>query len=117
MSTKVAEVETSLSREEQARSLTRQEFCALERMSVSTYHKLRRSGLGPDEVRFPGMAFVRITRQARAEWHARIEEWRTSQAAQIQEQRRAAQAARAGRRAAQSPRHVSKRNTVAKARR
>jgi hypothetical protein len=103
--TKVPEVEN---RDEQARTLTRQEFCALERMSLSTYAKLRRLGRGPDEVRFPGMAFTRITPQARAEWHARIEEWRKSEAAELEKKRRSAIAKRAGERAAKSPLHVSK---------
>src|SRR5688500_3982935 len=47
--------------EDRARSLTRQEFCAIERMSLTTYAKLQKAGLGPDEVRFPGLSFVRIT--------------------------------------------------------
>jgi hypothetical protein len=104
--TKIPEVETA--REEQARTLTRAEFCALERMSMSTYAKLRRQGLGPDEVRFPGMAFTRITPQARAEWHERIEKYRKSQAAKLEAERRSAVAKRAGEIAASSPLHVSK---------
>jgi hypothetical protein len=94
---------------EQVRALTRAEFCALERMSLSTFHKLKRAGLGPDEVHFPGMAFVRITAEARREWHTRIEQWRKSQAAQLEEQRRSASASRAGKKAAASPLHISKR--------
>jgi hypothetical protein len=104
--TKIPEIEN---RDEQARTLTRQEFCALERMSLSTYAKLRRLGQGPDEVRFPGMAFTRITPQARAEWHARIEEWRESKAAELEKERRSAIAKRAGDLAAKSKAHISKR--------
>jgi hypothetical protein len=94
---------------EQVRALTRAEFCALERMSLSTFHKLKRAGLGPDEVHFPGMAFVRITAEARREWHERIEAWRKSKAAELEEQRRSALASRAGKKAAASPLHISKR--------
>ena len=97
-----------LPRDEQARSLTRQEFCALERMSLSTYHKLKRAGFGPDEVKFPGMAFVRITSEARHEWHGRNEAYRKSQAAVLEDQRRSALASVAGKKAAASPLHVSK---------
>jgi hypothetical protein len=101
-----------LLRDEQQRSLTRQEFCLLEHMSPSTYHKLQRAGLGPDEIKFPGMAFVRITAEARREWHARIEEERKTQAAKLEDQRRRERARKAGQKAAQSPRHVSKRGKV-----
>lgn len=100
---------------EQVRALTRAEFCALERMSLSTYHKLKRAGLGPDEIHFPGMSFVRITAEARREWHARIEQWRKSQAAQLEEQRRSAVARAAGKKAIESPLHVSKRQKAAAA--
>jgi hypothetical protein len=93
---------------EHERALTIAEFCAIERMSLATYHKLKRGGRGPDEVRFPGMTFIRITAQARREWHARIEQWRQEQAAQLEQRRRTELATAAGRRAAQSPRHISK---------
>jgi hypothetical protein len=104
----IIETLTEPSRGEQARSLTRAEFCALERMSLSTYHKLKRAGLGPDEIKFPGMAFVRITAEARREWHERIEAWRKSHAAALEGQRRSALASKAGKIAAASPLHVSK---------
>jgi hypothetical protein len=94
---------------DEARPLTRAEFCKLERMSLSTYHKIRRSGHGPDEMKFPQMAFVRITPEARREWHQSIEEYRKSKAAELEASRRSALAQAAGRKAAKSPRHVSKR--------
>jgi hypothetical protein len=102
------QVENEMLLSEQARALTRAEFCALERMSLSTYHKLKRSGRGPHEIKFSGMAFVRITAEARREWHARIEEYRQSEAAQVEEQRRSAFATNAGKKAAASPLHISK---------
>jgi hypothetical protein len=94
---------------EPARALTRQEFCALEHISLTTYHRMQQLGHGPDEVRLPGLAFVRITAEARRDWHARIEEYRKSDAAKIEDQRRTALATMAGNAAAKSPRHVSKR--------
>jgi hypothetical protein len=90
------------------RPLTRSEFCALERMSLSTYHKLKRQRLGPDEIRFPNMTFVRITAEARRAWHAKIKTYRESQTAEIEEQRRSSLASRAGKIAAASPNHISK---------
>lgn len=48
-------------------SLTIKEFCHLERISRPTYYKLQRQGRGPAEMRF-GTA-VRISPEARAEWH------------------------------------------------
>ena len=99
----------------EARALTRQEFCALERMSLSTYHKIKRAGHGPDEVKFPHMAFVRITPAARREWHERIEEYRKSKAAELEDQRRSRLASAAGKKAAASPRHVQAKAIAAKA--
>jgi hypothetical protein len=87
------------------RSLTIAEFCALERISKAAYYGLRGRGLRP-----PGTSIVRITAQARREWHARIGEAQKSQAAELEVARRSAQAAEAGRIAAQSPAHVSKRH-------
>jgi hypothetical protein len=92
------------------RSLTIAEFCALERISKAAYYGLRGRGLGPEEFRPPGTSIVRITAQARREWHARIGEAQKSQAAELEVARRSAQAAEAGRIAAQSPAHVSKRD-------
>jgi len=100
------------SREEQARSLSRQEFCALERMSLSTYAKLQRKGLGPAELRFPGLVFATITPEARREWRARFEEYSRSKAAKLEDERRRALASKAGRLAAKSPLHVSKAGKV-----
>ena len=91
-------------------ALTIQEFCARERMSDTTYYKLKKRGLGPEEVRFPGMAFVRITAAARKEWHTRVDQWREKQAAALEAQRRSELCSRAGKRAAASPLHVSKKH-------
>ncbi|SDJ18198.1 MULTISPECIES: hypothetical protein [Bradyrhizobium] len=95
--------------DQQPRSMTRKQFCELENMSLSTFHKLKRAGNGPAETHFPGMTFARITPEARREWHAKIEEQRKSEAAKLEAQRRSAFAENAGRNAAASPLHVSKR--------
>ena len=85
------------------------EFCLAEGISKSSYYKLKKLGLAPDELRPPGTALVRITQQARRDWHARIEQLSKSHAAQLEVARRQAQAAAAGKRAAQSPLHISNR--------
>jgi hypothetical protein len=90
---------------EDERSLTVAEFCALERMSATTYHKLKKQGLAPQEVRFPGMAFVRVTAEARREWHRKIEALRKEQASALEEKRRSARMSELGKRAAQSAAH------------
>ena len=85
------------------------EFCNLENISLSTYHKLQRRGLGPQELRVPGSRLVRITLRARREWHARMAELAQQQAALLEQQRRVELARVKGKAAAQSPLHVSRR--------
>jgi hypothetical protein len=91
------------------RALTIRQFCILENMAVATYYKMRRLGYGPDEMRVPGTALVRITQQARGDWHARIEQLSKSQ---LEVARRQAQTAAAGKRAANSPLHISNRRKI-----
>jgi hypothetical protein len=88
------------------RSLTRSEFCYVENMSPTKYHGLKNKGLGPEEMNVDGM--IRITPEARAKWHERMAELAKSEAAQLEAERRRAQAAQAGKIAAASPRHISK---------
>jgi hypothetical protein len=95
--------------DEDRRSKTIQQFCFVEGFSKASYYELKRRGLGPDELRPPGTAIVRITPQAHDEWHKRMRELRESEAAALEEERRRAQTQQAGRIAAQSPKHVSKR--------
>ena len=100
---------------QEERAMTRAEFWTAEHMSSSTYHKMRKAGLGPDEVQLPGMAFTRITAKARREWHARMEEFRKSRAAQLERERRSELARAAGKKAAKSANHISKQRKKAKA--
>src|SRR5690349_16031434 len=64
-------------------SLTREEFCKLENISLSTYHKMKRNGTGPIELHYPGQSIVRITAQSRLDWQARREKQALSQAAKL----------------------------------
>jgi hypothetical protein len=52
-------------------SLTVAEFCDAESIGRSTYHKLRKEGRGPRELRI-GPA-IRITHQARIEWRKKMQ--------------------------------------------
>lgn len=90
-------------------SMSIQQFCQAENMSLATYHKLKRNGLGPDEVCFPKMRLIRITAAARREWHRRIEELRLGQANKLERDRRVAAAKHAAEHALKSGRHVSNR--------
>ena len=86
-----------------------QEFCFRNAISPSTYFKLKRAGLGPNEMRVGNL--VRITFEAELEWQRA----RTHPiGGEAEENVRAAAAAvarsqKAGALAARSPRHVSKR--------
>jgi hypothetical protein len=92
-------------------ALTIRQFCILENMAVATYYKMRRLGHGPDEMRIPGTAIVRITQQARRDWHARMGELGRSREAELEAARRHAQTVAAGKAAAASLRHVSRRGS------
>jgi hypothetical protein len=100
---------TGIMADQREPALSIREFCIIENIAAATYYKMRRRGYGPDETRVPGTALVRITRQARREWHARMAELQRSREAELEAARRQAQTAAAGRRAAQSPLHVSNR--------
>ncbi len=71
------------------RSYTIREFCEAERISASTYHKWRRDGRGPRELRIPGSPIVRITARARAEWQRRMEEVNDREAPKLKDEHEA----------------------------
>jgi hypothetical protein len=89
------------------RSLTRGEFCYVENMSPTKYHDLKNKGLGPEELNVDGM--IRITPEARAKWRERMADLAKSEASQLEAERRRELASIAGRAAAASPLHISKR--------
>ena len=49
------------------------EFCIEEGISEPTYYKLKKQGLAPEEIRYPGVAIVRITYAARMAWQQRMQ--------------------------------------------
>jgi hypothetical protein len=82
------------------------EFCLLEKMSKPKFHDLVSKGLGPVLIREGNL--VRIV-ESRRSWHQRML-WHAEQQAALREQaRRREQASAAGKIAARSPLHVSKR--------
>src|SRR5262245_57820171 len=96
----------------EAHDETIEEFCSAERISKSTYFKLRRMGLGPDELRFANTRIIRITPEAHVQWRARMQAWSASQAAALEARRRREQARAAGKLAAASFAHVSQRKST-----
>ena len=86
---------------------TIKQWCEKRGLSLSSYYALRRDGNGPDELRVPGTNIIRITPKADAEWEARMQQVTAERADELEARRR--RAAEAGRKAAESPRHVSKR--------
>jgi hypothetical protein len=89
------------------------EFARAEGFSLSTFFKLKKLGLGPDVFRVPGTRIERITPGARKAWRERMDALAQTEAAQLEAERRRAQAAEAGKLAARSPNHVSRVRTRA----
>jgi hypothetical protein len=98
------------------RSLTQRELMFAEHISPSTYFKLKRLGFGPEETIFPGTNIIRITPDARRAWHAKLAMLRATVEASKEAQRRTAYAVQAGKAAARSELHVSKRGKVTRPR-
>jgi hypothetical protein len=101
-------LETTLISDEET-SLTIPQFCALEKFSITYFYKLKRLGLAPKVVNPPGTNLHRITPAARRDWHQRMYLLGQEEEAQREAARRADTAARAGKIAAASPAHHSKR--------
>lgn len=80
----------------QQRSKTIAEFCEAEGLSPSSYYKLRRMGLGPDEIRVPGLEIIRITVTAHREWRERMTKLSQSKQGELERERRAVQRRAAG---------------------
>ncbi len=94
---------------EQSNALTISDFCKSERISLSTYHKLKKLGFGPDEIRIPGLSYIRISPEAYSRWRDKINSLQDSYELNRERERRSAFAKAAGNAAARSPLHVSKR--------
>jgi broad specificity phosphatase PhoE len=84
-------------------SYTIKQFCKLENISPPTYHNLKNRGLGPREMR-PTRGIVRISPEARREWHAMLERMPAEEQRQWLRER----AVRIAEKSVQSPKHISK---------
>ena len=92
------------------RSLSQKQFCWVENISLAKYFELKKRGLGPDVTDIDGLQ--RITPESREAWHERMAERAKGEAARLQAERRRELAVIAGRAAALSPKHVSKRQKL-----
>lgn len=84
------------------------EFCARNNFGTGTYHRLKRSGLGPDEMRVGNL--IRITAEAELKWQ-RARTYPKGDEAKAKARSEAVTKARgrtAGKLSAASPRHWSK---------
>lgn len=90
-------------------SVSIRQFCNLENISATTYHKMRARGLGPKEMRLPGSSIVRISPEARRDWHARLEQLAATDDVEQDRQQRIAKTSQAGRAGVASPAHHCRR--------
>jgi hypothetical protein len=103
-------------------------FCKSRGMSRAFFYSLKRRGLAPkiDEIIVPGepginrgrgLKLSRITAEAEREWDAQMQQMRATEAAELEAARAREQRAEAGKLAAASAAHVSKRTQPVKRRR
>jgi hypothetical protein len=84
------------------------EFCKVEKFSLAFFYELERRGLGPKMLEVPGTNVRRVV-ESHESWRARMAEHAKSEAAQLERERRREIASTAGKAAAASPLHISKR--------
>ena len=76
---------------------TTAQVCELANISMSTYYKLRRAGLGPREWNFPKMKMVRVAKTEFLKWMEQLEALQNGADLRLEAQRRRASSAHAGR--------------------
>ena len=89
-------------------SMTIDEFCLNERISRATYFKMAKAGNGPETLRVPGLAIVRITAEARQAWKRRMAALKGDPALQEKKKERVEISSRAGKLGG-APRHKNPR--------
>jgi hypothetical protein len=85
------------------------EFLAQKRICKAAYYDLKKRGLGPEVITYPGTRIIRISAAAEAAWDARMRELAESESAKLEAERRRESAIIAGQISAASPLHVSRR--------
>lgn len=94
------------------RSLRLAEFRKAEGdMSAASFYKLMRTGFGPETTVIPGTSILVVTPEARRAWRKRIAKYNEEKASELRAagEARAARASLAGKSAAASPAHHSRR--------
>lgn len=89
-------------------------WCRAKGFSVSTGYEIKKSGMGPELLEVPGVRGARVTPEADAAWEQRMAELAKSEAAALEAARRREIAVIAGKIAAQSPKHISRRKQAPK---
>jgi hypothetical protein len=97
---------------ETAASETIAEWCAIEKMSKATFYSLRSNNpeLAPRIIKIPKTRIVRVI-ESHESWRARVAEAMQTKTARLANARRRELTSIAGKIAAQSPKHVSRRDT------
>lgn len=98
---------TALANED--KSLSIREFCFAEGISPTTFYKMRQAGHGPREMRVPGSSAVRISPEARRDWHVYLEQLAATEEVEQDRKQRIAKTSQAGRAGAASPAHHCRR--------
>src|SRR6516165_10643001 len=93
-------------------------FCRVENISQPTYYKLKAMGLGPKEMRFPGINAVRISHRDRLEWQEMMRNPTGEHAAAVQQviERQQQKSRMAAAKAKDSPLHGSRPDSPARRR-
>jgi hypothetical protein len=99
---------------EESAAYTPQEFCKAHSISMSSFRKMRREGWAP-EIMLLGNRHM-ISRESAVQWRHDREEEAKSEAAQLEHARRVEHGKIIGKKAAESPLHVSKRGARKKTR-
>jgi hypothetical protein len=98
-----------------ARALTIDEFCFVEHISKASFYAMQRQGTGPEVTYLPARGrapMPRVSAQARRDWHAALKARHATAAAALEATRKREQCAEAGKLAAESVQHVSKRQST-----
>jgi hypothetical protein len=85
--------------------LSLREFCARNRISRSTWFKMRREGCAPRVMKFGNL--TRITAEAERDWRAQMEAYASSEKSKLEQARRSEHLRQLGKLAAESPAHIS----------
>ena len=91
---------------------TIEQWCERRIISVTTFYNWEKRGRAPTVIRIGGVA--RITARADAEWERREAKRTKSKAAKQERERRSEIASKAGKIAAESPKHIWQRRRAAK---